>query len=85
MVRVPTPIPQYAVEKTRRFFSATLPNILWRLLLVVVGGAILYGMATSGTFALAFLASIVLGYFVADDIQQLAADIWYRNFWVWRS
>lgn len=84
MARIPTPIPQYTVNWLRRFWSGTVVDILWKTLLLLVGGALVVLALSSGVALVAAVAGIVLSFFIADDIQRLASDIWNRNFWIWR-
>lgn len=84
MASVPTPIPKYVVEWLRGFWRGTLVDVLWKSLLLVVGGALVVVALSSGMALLAAVAAIVLSLFIADDVQRLAADVWNRNFWVWR-
>lgn len=72
-------IPAQLKRSISRLFSGALLDILWKLLLVVGGGTLLYLMVVSSTFILAFIAGILLSAFLADDIAQAGRDIWNRN------
>ena len=77
-----TPIPKYVVTWTRRFFRrGTLVDLLWKTLVLLVGGALVIAALSRGVAFVAAIAGIVLSFFIADDIQQTASDIWNRNFW----
>lgn len=78
-------VPQHVVDWSVGVFSGRFVDIIWKLLLLLVGGAVLLAMATSGVFLLTFIAGVVIAAFLADDITQTARDIWSRNWWVWRS
>jgi len=77
----PTLIPRYAIDWGRRFLRGSLVNIVWKLLVVLVGGTLVVLALSSGVAFVAAIAGIVLSFFIADDIQQLASDIWNRDFY----
>lgn len=72
-------IPRYVQQRLRRFRRESLVDRLWQVFLVVVGGFAVYLMFSSGGILLAFVAGTILSIFLADDIRQLASDIWNRN------
>jgi biotin transporter BioY len=79
-MRVPLPIPESLAQRTGGFFKATLPMVLYRLFLLFVLGVVLYGMAQSGGYLIAFLAASLIAAFVLDDIQAVVVDLWNANF-----
>lgn len=81
MVSIPTPIPQYWVTRFRRFRSASLSLLLWRLLLIAVGVTLL-ALALASTWVFAgVLAGLIASVVLSDDVRATIRDIWDLNFW----
>jgi hypothetical protein len=86
MARIPTPIPESVVKDTKRFFSGTVVDVLWKLSVVVFGSLLLGGiLALNPGFFVAALVGMILSVVFSDNIRAVVRDIWHRNFWVWRT
>lgn len=85
MARIPTPIPESFAQNVKTFFSGTIADVLWKSLVIVVGGtALLLLMAASPGFFIAFIVGAILSAVLSDDIRAFVSDVWHRNFWIWR-
>lgn len=84
MVKITSPVPQYVIDWLASFWSQTLFDRLWQLFLIVLFGTILLLALSSSIGFVTAAAGVVFSYLLADDIRQIVADVWNRDFWVWR-
>jgi hypothetical protein len=85
MVRIPTPVPAYVRDWVGGFLSNSLPIILYRTTLLVVGSLLLYAALASPYVLAGLVASTIFGIVYANDIRATISDIWNLNYWVVRT
>lgn len=60
------------------FLSGSIVDILWKLFLVVVVGAIVIALASLGVVG-AILAFIILASLISDAVRDNLSDLWNRR------
>jgi uncharacterized membrane protein len=85
MVRIPTPVPEYVRDWVGQFLNNSLPLILYRTALIIVGLTLLYGALLSGALLVGLIVTTTFGALYAEDLRQTVSDIWNLNYWVLRT
>ncbi len=76
---VQTPIPESLWDRLTTFVRGPLVLTVWRLLLLVVFGALIVGLATAGGLA-GLIGGVVVFVFIAPIVRDSARDVWNANF-----
>lgn len=86
MVKIPTFIPESTAKSIGQFFRGPVLDILWRLFLVLLLILILYAIGSAGGSILAAFIVFTLGAITfKENVRDGLEDIYYRDFWVWKS
>lgn len=85
MARIPTPIPSNLARRAGAWCRSSLVDVLWRLLLLVVGGSIVYGALQNGGLLVSTVAGILLFVAISDTVSETARNVWNREFWIWET
>lgn len=73
-------IPTSVVTWFKQFFSGTLLDVIWKAILLVVLGGVIYVLVALGPFGAA-VGGILLGTLISDEVRAIINDLWHRNFW----
>lgn len=71
------PIPRTLTRAARGIFQGTTGRVLWKLFVLVVGGAILYyTVAVSSSYFVMAVVGIVLSIALSSTVRGVIVDIW---------
>lgn len=84
MARIPTPVPKTWAKWASSTRRQSIYDLLWKALVIVVGGTLIIAALASSFILVSTLAGIILFWALSDSAGQTASDVWNRNFWVWR-
>lgn len=84
VVSIPTPVPRTLIRLIKRGFTGALGDTLWKLTVVGVLLLAAYVLASLGVVGGA-ISGVILGTLVAEPVRKAVADVWNRNFWVFRT
>lgn len=75
------PIPRSLARAVRGMLSGSLGRVLWKLLVLVIGGfAIYYATAVTSSYIVMAVVGIIVTLAVSRTVREAAMDIWYMNF-----
>lgn len=82
---IPTPLPKSAVESiSRAVRDETVVDLVWRAFVVVLFILLIWAIASANVLGF-LIGGILLGALLREDVRAFVADVWNRNFWVWRT
>lgn len=84
MVSIPTPIPKSLVRAKKGILSGPVIDTVWKLFIATLFLIVGIALAAAGPLGIV-VAGLLLGSLLNETVNQAIADIWNRNFWVFKT
>ena len=84
MVRVPTPAPESLVDRLKQTIGGRPMDLLWGVFVTLCLVAIGVTLVASAGAVGAAIGAVALATVFNEAVREAIADVYARNFWVWR-